>query len=127
LPAALTLFDEIESQADRQTLEREKELRAEIASFEEQLREKQSGLGSQNAALFQKQVQDEVDQLNDRISQANRELAEIRKAKRAALESEEARVRFATLGTTPLLILALGLFLFFRRRLRDARARRTVS
>lgn len=121
-----TLFDEIEAQADRQTLEREKELRAEIASFEEQLREKQSGLGAKNAALFHKQVQDEVDQLNERIREANRELAEIRKAKRAALESEEARVRFATLGTTPLLILALGLFLFFRRRLRDARARRTV-
>ncbi|MEM7354228.1 MAG: Gldg family protein, partial [Acidobacteriota bacterium] len=122
-----TLFDEIEAQADRETLEREKELRAEIASFEEQLRDKQSGLGAQNAALFQKQVQDEVDQLNDRIREANRELADIRKEKRAALESEEARVRFATLGSTPLLVLALGLFLFFRRRSRDARARRSVS
>ena len=38
-----------------------------IASFEEQLRDKQADLGAQNAALFQKQVQDEVDQLNDRI------------------------------------------------------------
>jgi len=121
-----TLFDEIESQADRQTQEREKELRAEIGSFEEQLRDKQADLGSRNAALFQKQVQDEVDNLNDRIGDANRELLEIRKAKRAALEGEEARVRFATLGTTPLLILVLGLFLFFRRRLRDAHARRIL-
>ncbi len=122
-----TLFDEIEAQADRQTQEREKELRAEIASFEEQLRDKQADLGARNAALLQKQVQDEVDQLNEKIREANRELAEIRKAKRAALEKEEARVRFATLGTTPLLVLALGLFLFFRRRLRDARARRSAS
>ena len=122
-----TLFDEIEAAADRETLEREKELRAEIASFEEQLRDKQSGLGARNAALFQKQVQDEVDQLNERIRESNRELAEIRKAKRAALESEEARVRFATLGSTPLMVLALGLFLFFRRRSRDARARRSLS
>ena len=122
-----TLFDEIEAQADRDTLEREKELRAEIASFEEQLRDKQSDLGTRNAALFQKQVQDEVDQLNDRIRDANRELLEIRKAKRAALESEEARVRFATLGTTPLLVLGLGLLLFFRRRVRDTHARRSVS
>ncbi len=117
------LFDQIEAEADRQTQVREKELRAEIASFEEQLRDKQSDLGSRNAALFQKQVQDEVDQLNDRIRESNRELAEIRKAKRAALESEEARVHFATLGTTPLLILILGLILFFRRRMRDAAAR----
>ena len=122
-----TLFDEIEAQADRQTQEREKELRAEIASFEEQLRDKQADLGSQNAALFQKQVQDEVEQLNDRIRDANRELLDIRKAKRAALESEEARVRFATLGTTPLLVFGLGLILFFRRRLRDASARRSGS
>ena len=121
-----TLFDEIEAQADRQTQEREKELRAEIASFEEQLRDKQADLGTRNAALFQKQVQDEVDELNDRIRDANRELLEIRKAKRAALESEEANVRFATLGVMPILILAFGLFLFFRRRMRDAAARRSV-
>ncbi len=121
------LFDEIEAEADRETLEREKELRAEIATFEEQLREKQSGLGTANAALFQKQVQDEVGQLNDRIRESNRELADIRKGKRAALESEEAKVRFATLGVTPLLVLGLGLFLFFRRRMRDASARRSVS
>ncbi len=120
-----TLFDEIEAQADQQTLEREKELRAEIERFEEELRDKQGGINTQNAALFEKQLQDEVDELNDRIAEANRELREIRKAKRAALESEEARVRFATLGTTPLLVLALGLFLFFRRRNRDAQARRS--
>ncbi len=122
-----TLFDEIEAEADRQTQEREKELRAEIGSFEEQLRDKQADLGARNAALFQKQVQDEVDQLNDRIGDANRELLEIRKAKRAALESEEANVRFATLGVMPILILAFGLFLFFRRRMRDASARRSAA
>ncbi len=120
------LFDEIEARSDREQLEREKELRAEIATFEEQLREKQSG-GASNAALFQKQVQDEVSQLNDRIRASNRELADIRKDKRAALEYEEAKVRFATLGVTPLLVLGLGLFLFFRRRMRDASARRSVS
>lgn len=120
-----TLFDRIEEEADRRTLERETELREEIARFEEQLREKQGA--ASNQALFKKQLQDEVDDLNERIAEANRELFEIRKAKRAALEAEESRVRFATLGTTPLLVLALGLFLFFRRRVRDAQARRSVS
>lgn len=116
-----TLFDQIEEEADRQTLEREKELREEIARFEEELRNKQGA--ARNQSLFKKQLQDEVDELNERIAQANRELFEIRKAKRATLEDEESRVRFATLGTTPLLVLALGLFLFFRRRTQDAKAR----
>ena len=116
-----TLFDEIEAQADRDTLEREKELRAEIEQFQAELQEKQGQ--ANNQALFKKQLQDEVDQLNERMNDANRELREIRNQKRAALEGEEARVRFATLGVTPSLVLALGLFLFFRRRARDREAR----
>lgn len=118
------LFDEIEKQADEDTLEREKQLRAEIATFEEQLRETQGS--ANNEALFQKQLQDEVDALNDRITEANKELREIRLEKRSALEDEESKVRIATLGTTPLLVLVLGLFLFFRRRGRDRQARRTA-
>ena len=120
-----TLFDKIEEEADRQTLERERTLREDIARFEEELRQTQGN--SNNQALFKKQLQDEVEELNEKIAESNRELFEIRKAKRAALEGEEARVRFATLGTTPLLVLALGLFLFFRRRQRDAQARRSTS
>ncbi|RMH17398.1 MAG: hypothetical protein D6696_15840 [Acidobacteria bacterium] len=121
-----TLFDEIEAQADRETLERERQLRAEIERFQEQLREKTRELGGRNAALFKKQVQDEVDQLNERIAAANRELREIRLAKRRALEDEEARVRRTTLFATPSLVLALGLFLFVRRKVRDAQARRSA-
>jgi ABC-type uncharacterized transport system involved in gliding motility auxiliary subunit len=120
-----SLFDEIERQADEQTLVREKELRQEIASFEEQLRDKQSTVGG-NQALLKKQLQDEIDELSERISQANRELREIRKEKRAALQSEESRVRWMTLGFTPSLVLALGLALFVRRRNRDQQARRST-
>lgn len=116
-----TLFDEIEAEADEQSLEREKQLRAEIATFEEELREKTSNAG--NVALLQKQVQDEVELLNERIEESNRELREIRKEKRAALESEEARVRFAAMGLMPLVVLALGLTLWVRRRNRDLAVR----
>ena len=118
------LFDEIELQADERTLERERELREEIATFEEQLREKQGAAGG-NEALFRKQLQDEIDELNERITQANRELREIRKEKRAALESKESLIRWMTLGFTPSLVLALGLTLFVRRRNRDQQARRS--
>lgn len=120
-----TLFDEIEAQADRDMLEREKQLRADLERFEEELREKQSSISSRNAALFQKQVQDEVDDLNRRIRESNAELREIRKQKRAALEGEETFVRVTTLALTPALVLVLGLGLFFRRRLRHVEARRS--
>lgn len=117
-----TRFDEIEQQADAASLEREQELRAEIERFQEQLREKQSTAG--NVALLKKQVQDEVDELNRRIREADRQLLDIRQEKRAALEDEEARVRFAVMGAMPLLVLLLGITLFIRRRLRDQEARR---
>ena len=119
-----TRFDEIEAAADRETLERERELRAEIATFESQLQETTRNLGTGNAALFQKQVQDEVALLNERIREKNRELRDIRLSKRQAIEAEERRVRRSTLLFTPSLVLVLGLALFYRRSSRDARARR---
>lgn len=120
-----TLFEEIEAQADAQTLERERELRAEIEGTEEALRERQRSIAGENAALFQKQLQDEIDALNAKIRAAEAELREIRQEKRAALEGEEARVRFAAMGLTPALVLILGLVLFVRRRMRDQQARRS--
>ncbi|NJL28154.1 MAG: hypothetical protein HC897_09790 [Thermoanaerobaculia bacterium] len=125
LQRPFTLFDAIEASADRDSLERERQLRAEIEGFQTELNQKQSGLGQQNAALFQKQVQDEVDRLNEKIEAANRELREIRKKKRAALEGEESRVRFTTLWLMPSLVMVLGLGLWFQRKNRDAKARRT--
>lgn len=116
-----TLFDEIEEQADAASLERESNLRAEIERFQEQLRDKQSTAG--NVALLKKQVQDEVDELNRRIRESDRELREIRKEKRSALEGEESRVRFAVMGAMPLLVFLLGMTLFVRRRLRMREAR----
>ena len=116
-----TLFDQIEEEADAASLERESALRAEIEQFQEQLREKQSTAG--NVALLKKQVQDEVDELNRRIREADKELREIRKEKRSALEGEESRVRFAVMGAMPLLVFVLGIALFVRRRMRMREAR----
>jgi ABC-2 type transport system permease protein len=111
-----TLFDDIEDAAEVQTLERERQLREEVAAAEEELRQKRQEMSGQQAALFQKQVQEEVDRLNDRLSEANRELREIRKGRREALEREEAKVRFSVLGWMPILVLAVGIGLGLRRR-----------
>ena len=112
-------FDEIEAVAEEQTLERERELREEIAAINEEIRSKQGEISRRNAALFQKKLQDDVDALNARAREAERELREIRKTRRAALESEERRVRFSIMGLMPSLVLIMGIVLFVRRKKRQ--------
>lgn len=109
------LFDEIEAQAEKDTLDRESQIREDIESFQQELRTKQNEITTRNASLFQKRVQDEVDELNDRIADANRELREIRKGRRQALERQESLVRFSVMGWMPILILILGVVRFARR------------
>lgn len=111
-----TRFDDIEAAAEVQTLERERQLREEVAAAEEELRQKRQEMSGQEAALFQKKVQEEVDRINERLAEANRELREIRKGRREALEREEAKVRRSVLGWMPTLILAVGIGLALRRR-----------
>jgi ABC-type uncharacterized transport system involved in gliding motility auxiliary subunit len=113
------LFDTIEAAAEDQTRERERELREEITAFQEEIRNKQGELSRRNAALFQKTLQDDVDELNGRVREAERELRDIRKAQRAALESEERWVRFSIMGLMPTLVLIMGIVLFIRRKVRQ--------
>ena len=108
-------FDEIEAQAELDTLDRERQIREEIESFQEELREKQGEITQRNAALFERKLQEEVDELNERILEANRELRDIRKGRREALEREESAVRFAVIGWMPIVVLLVGLYLARRR------------
>ena len=108
-------FDEIEAQAELDTLDRERQIREEIESFQEELREKQGEITQRNAALFQRKLQEEVDELNERILEANRELRDIRKGRREALEREESLVRFAVIGWMPIVVLLIGLYRARRR------------
>ncbi len=108
-------FDEIEAQAELDTLDRERQIREEIESFQEELREKQGEITQRNAALFERKLQEEVDELNERILEANRELRDIRKGRREALEREESMVRFAVIGWMPIVVLLVGLYRARRR------------
>jgi len=121
------LFDQIEAQADRKSQDREKEIRADIERFQKEVREKQSQATKQNASLLQKKVRDDVEQVNEKILTAQKELHEIRKAKRAALEGEETFVRFTTMWLMPILVLILGLYLFYRRKSQNVRNQGGVS
>ena len=124
LDRPFTLFDQIEAAAEKETLERERQIREEIESFQAELQSKQREITERNAALFQRRVQDDVDSLNERIRESRRELRGIRVARRAALEQEENRVRFAVLGWMPTLVLLLGLALYVRRTRQETQAKR---
>ncbi|HVS66843.1 MAG TPA: Gldg family protein [Thermoanaerobaculia bacterium] len=110
------LFDEIETAAERETLDRERQIREEVAQVQDELRAKQSEITSRNAALFQKRLQDEVDELNRRIQEGNAELRQIRQSRRAALERQESLVRFTVMGLMPIVVLVIGIGLAWRRR-----------
>ena len=127
LDRPFTLFDQIEADAETETLERERQIREEIEGFQAELLSKQGEITERNAALFQRQVQDEVDALNERIQEGNQELRGIRVARRTALEREENRVRFAVLGWMPTLVLILGLVLYGRRTRQERQAKRGTS
>ncbi len=118
------LFDEIEADAEKQTLEREREIREQVEGFQQELSAKQSEITDSNAALLQRQVQQEVDSLNEKILDGNAKLREIRLERRSTLEGKERSVRLAVLGWMPALVLVLGLVLFIRRRRMEIEARR---
>ncbi|MCB1034105.1 MAG: hypothetical protein KDD47_09760, partial [Acidobacteria bacterium] len=122
-----TLFDRIEGEAELAGLERERQLRSDLETFQSELNEKLGDSTQRNAALLEKRLQDEVERLNGQIKETNRELLEIRKARRKALSWEEAKVRFSVLWAMPALVLGLGLFLSVRRRARAQAARRGTS
>lgn len=116
-------FEQIEEQADARTLEKEREYRANVERFQQQLTEKQSELNQQNAPLLEKRIRDELAQLQEQKAEAERQLHEIRKSKRSRFEFEEAKIRFFTMWFTPILVFCLGMGLWLNRRMKDQKAK----
>ncbi len=110
------LFDRIEARADEQVLDQERRIRADIERFQQEVQEKQRGMSQKNAVLLQKKVRDDIASLNEKISEGNRELREIKKQKRAVLAKEEAFVSFSIVWLMPILVCIGGLAAFYRRR-----------
>lgn len=109
-------FDQIEAEADRRLLAQEQSIRQEIADLEDQMREKQRGVNAENAVLLKKKLRDDIQTMEDRIREGNRELREIRKIKNAALENEKAVVRFSIIWFMPLLVTIGGIANLIRKR-----------
>lgn len=116
------LFDKIESEADKRLLDQERQIRADIDRFTEQLQEKQRNVNQANASLFQKKVQDEIEELNAQIREDNKRLREIRKLKRKDLERQETIVAASIVWLMPLLVCVGGMVMFIRRKSKSANA-----
>lgn len=116
------LFDRIEAAADKRLLDQEREIRAQIDRFTEELQEKQRNMGQANASLFQKKVQDEIESLNKKIREDNKRLREIRKLKRKDLERQETIVAASIVWMMPILVCIGGLFMYYRRKSKAAEA-----
>ena len=116
-------FDEIEAKADKELLDQEREIRADIERFQEEVREKQRGVGEKNAVLLKKKIMDDIDGLNEKIREGNKKLREIKKAKRAVLEDEETFVWNAIMWAMPLLVCFGGLASYINRRNRARSSR----
>ena len=110
------LFDAIEARADKDVLDQEQSIRAEIEGFQEDLREKQRGMNQKDAVLFQKKLAEDIDKLNENIRKREKELREIKKVKRAALESEERLVSMSIMWLMPVLICLGGIAMHLRRK-----------
>ena len=107
------LFDEIESRADESMLAQEQQIRGDIERFQQEVRDKQSGMNQKDAVLFQKKLLDDVDELNVKIREGEKQLREIRKQKRALLDGEKANVRFAIVWLMPIIVFLFGLFSWY--------------
>lgn len=110
------LFDKIEAAADKRLLDQERQIRADIDRFTQELQEKQRNINQANATLFQKKVQDEIEALNKKIREDNKRLREIRKLKRKDLEFQETIVGASIVWLMPLLVCIGGLFAYGRRK-----------
>ena len=110
------VFDRIEREADEKVLEEERAIRQRVEDFREQLREKQSGMTSEGATILEKRLRDEIEQLNENIRENERELREIRKQKRAALEGIQTTVWILIVGLMPILVCVAGIVVLVKRR-----------
>ena len=114
------LFDRIEADADKRLLDQEREIRADIDRFTQELQEKQRNNNQSNANLFQKKVQDEIEALNQKIREDNRRLRDIRKLRRKDLEWQETIVAASIVWLMPVLVCFGGIFMYFRRKSKNA-------
>lgn len=125
----MELVDEMEADAERRIQRRQEDLQQELQETEARLSELQtrgrgSGFFSGNlGAELTPEENAEVERFRTRVIEVRSELRQAERGLRGDIERLEAAVVFVNMWLAPLLVAAIGLFLFWRRQ-RRGRGRR---
>jgi ABC-type uncharacterized transport system involved in gliding motility auxiliary subunit len=118
----LTVVREMEAQAQAQYFGRLKSLEDEVQKTVEKLQELQKarGAAAKAAQLLTPEQQAEIESLNRKKIEVQRELKELRKSLRQDAEALVFWTKVANIALMPILVILLGLTVFLMRRRRQA-------
>jgi len=117
----LTVVREMEAEAQKQYFGRLKSLEDELLKTTEKLQELQKarGAGAKSAQLMTPEQQVEIENFRKRVTETRRELKELRKNLRQDAEALVFWTKVANIALMPLLVVLLGLAVFFLKRRRQ--------
>ena len=117
----LAVVREMEAEAQKQYFGRLKSLEDELQKTTEKLQELQKarGAGVKSAQLMTPEQQVEIENFRKRVTETRRELKELRKNLRQDAESLVFWTKVANIALMPLLVVLLGLAVFFLKRRRQ--------
>ena len=117
----LTVVRELEAEAQKQYFGRLKSLEDELQKTTEKLQELQKarGAGAKSAQLMTPEQQLEIENFRKRVTETRRELKELRKNLRRDAEALVFWSKVANIALVPLLVILLGLAMFFLKRRRQ--------
>jgi len=117
----LTVVREMEAEAQKQYFGRLKSLEDELQKTTEKLQELQKarGAGAKSAQIMTPEQQLEIENFRKRVTETRRELKELRKNLRQDAEALVFWTKVANIALIPLLVVLLGLAMFFLKRRRQ--------
>jgi ABC-type uncharacterized transport system involved in gliding motility auxiliary subunit len=117
----LTVVREMEAEAQKQYFGRLKSLEDELQKTTEKMQELQKarGAGAKSAQLMTPEQQLEIENFRKRVTETRKELKELRKNLRQDAEALVFWTKVANIALIPLLVVLLGLALFFLKRRRQ--------
>jgi gliding motility-associatede transport system auxiliary component len=117
----LTVVRQMEADAQKQYFGRLKGLEDELQKTTEKLQELQKarGAGAKSAQLMTPEQQVEIENFRKRVTETRRELKELRKNLRQDAEALVFWTKVANIALIPLLVILLGLAMFFLKRRRQ--------
>jgi ABC-type uncharacterized transport system involved in gliding motility auxiliary subunit len=117
----LTVVREMEAEAQKQYFGRLKTLEDELQKTTEKLQELQKarGAGAKSAQIMTPEQQLEIENFRKRVTETRRELKELRKNLRQDAEALVFWTKVANIALIPLLVVLLGLAMFFLKRRRQ--------